>query len=103
MIREGKLEMNPAKLDGIAYWPPPENVKQLRSFLGFCNFYRRFIDHYADKTVALNVLLCKMHPWNWTTSQHSAFEVLKTAFCSKPVLLMPDFTKLFEIESDASL
>ncbi len=41
--------MNPAKLDGIAHWPPPENVKQLQSFLGFCNFYRRFIDHYADK------------------------------------------------------
>ena len=81
----------------------PENVKQLRSFLGFCNFYRRFIDHYADKTVALNVLLRKTHPWDWTTSQHSAFEVLKTAFCSKPVLLMPDFTKPFEIESDASL
>ncbi len=57
MIRDGKLEMNPAKLDGIASWPPPKNVKQLRSFLGFCNFYRRFIDHYVDKTVALNVLL----------------------------------------------
>src|SRR6266511_3016174 len=103
MIREGKLEMNPTKLDDIAHWPPLENVKQLQSFLGFCNFYRRFIDHYADKTVALNVLLCKTHPWDWTTSQHSTFEVLKTAFCSKPVLLMPDFTKPFEIESDASL
>src|SRR6266496_5152894 len=103
MIREGKLEMNPTKLDGIACWPPPENVKQLWSFLGFCNFYRRFIDHYADKTVALNMLLCKTHPWNWTTFQHSAFGVLKTAFCSKPVLLMPDFTKPFKIESDASL
>ncbi len=103
MIREGKLEMNPAKLDGIASWPPPENVKQLWSFLGFCNFYRRFIDHYADKTVALNMLLCKTHPWEWTTVQHSACEILKTAFCSKPVLLMPDYTKPFEIESDASL
>src|SRR6266545_7730614 len=103
MIQEGKLEMNPMKLDGIASWPPPENVKQLQSFLGFCNFYRRFIDNYADKTVALNVLLRKMHPWDWTLSQHSAFEVLKTAFCSKPVLLMPNYRKPFEIESDASL
>ncbi len=49
--------MNTAKLDGIASWPPPENVKQLWSFFGFCNFYRRFISHYADKTVTLNVLL----------------------------------------------
>ena len=95
--------MNPAKLDGIAYWPPPENVKQLRSFLGFCNFYRRFINHYANKSVTLNVLLCKMYPWDWTLFQHSTFEVLKTAFCSKLVLLMPDYTKPFEIESDASL
>src|SRR6266540_3534531 len=94
--------MNTAKLDGIAHWPP-ENVKQLRSFLEFCNFYRQFIDCYADKTVTLNVLLWKTHPWDWTQVQHSTFEVLKTAFCSKPVLLMPDYTKTFEIESDASL
>ncbi len=93
--------MNPEKLNGIARWPPPEHVKQLRSFLGFCNFYRRFIDHYANKTFALNVLLYKMHPGDWTLSQH--FEVLKTAFCSKPVLLMPDYIKPFKIESDASL
>src|SRR6266545_5341061 len=79
--------MNPTKLDGIARWPPPENVKQLWSFLGFCNFYRRFIDHYADKTVALNVLLRKMHPWDWTTSQHSAFEVLNLPFVQSQFFL----------------
>ena len=55
VIHNGRIEMNKAKLDGIAKWPPPTTLKQLRSFLGFCNFYRRFITHYADKTAPLNV------------------------------------------------
>jgi len=63
VIHNGRIEMNQAKLDGIAKWPPPTTLKQLRSFLGFCNFYRRFITHYADKTAPLNVLLRKTHPW----------------------------------------
>jgi len=95
--------MNKAKLDGIAKWPPPTTLKQLRSFLGFCNFYRRFITHYVDKTAPLNVLLRKTHPWEWTPTQHSAFKNMKVAFTSQPVLLMPDYDKPFEIESDALL
>ena len=78
-------------------------LKQLRSFLGFCNFYRRFITHYADKTAPLNVLLRKTHPWEWTSTHHVAFETMKVAFASQPVLLIPDYSKPFEIESDASL
>ena len=95
--------MNKAKLDGITRWPPPTTLKQLQSFLGFCNFYRRFITHYADKTAPLNVLLQKTHPWEWTPTQHTAFKNMKVAFALQPVLLMPDYVKPFEIESDASL
>ena len=51
----------------------------------------------------LNVLLRKTHPWEWTPIQHSAFENMKVAFASQPVLLMPDYNKPFEIESDTSL
>ena len=103
IIQNGWIEMDQAKLDRIVKWPPPTTLKQLRSFLGFCNFYRRFITNYADKTAPLNVLLCKTQPWEWTTTHHLAFENMKMAFASKPVLLMPNYAKLFEIKSDASL
>jgi len=103
VIHNGRIEMNKVKLDGIAKWPPPTTLKQLRSFLGFCNFYRRFITHYADKMAPLNVLLRKTHPWEWTPTQYAAFKNMKVTFTLQPVLLMPDYAKPFEIESDASL
>jgi len=103
VVSNGQLKMNDAKVDGIAKWPPPENVSQLRSFLGFCNFYYRFIDHYSDKCQPLNLLLQKSRAWSWTVDQHTAFENLKAAYTSKPVLLMPDRTKPYEIKCDASL
>ena len=95
--------MDEAKVDGIAKWPPPLNVSQLRSFLGFCNFYHRFIEHYSDKAQPLNILLQKLKPWTWTTDQHAAFKNMKVAFMTKPVLMMPDLQKPFEVECDASL
>ena len=103
VIEEEHVKMDDAKVDGIAKWPPPETVTQLQSFLGFCNYYHRFIDHYSDKCQPLNVLLQKSKLWDWTPVQHAAFENLKVAFVSKPVLLMPDYLKPFEIECDASL
>lgn len=103
VIENGKVSMDPSKLSGIADWPPPKTVSQLRSFLGFCNFYHRFIDHYADKCQWLNILLKKTQPWIWEVEQHTAFEILKVAYLKEPVLLIPDLTKPFEIEADASL
>ena len=103
VIDNGTVSMEPQKVSGIAEWPPPENVSQLRSFAGFCNFYHRFIDHYADKCEPLNELLKKEEPWEWTDHRHAAFEKLKAAYISSPVLLIPDPTKPFKIKADASL
>lgn len=95
--------MQKQKVSGIADWPPPENESQVRSFLGFCNWYRRFIDHYANLCKPLNNLLHKNVPWDWTPEVHAGFEKLKVAFTSRPVLLIPDYTKPFIIEADTSL
>jgi len=100
---EGKLAMEDQKVSGIADWPPPENQRQVRSFIGFCNFYKRFIERYADMCIPLNDLLRKSTKWAWTPERHNAFEKLKVAFVSKPVLLIPDYEKPFIIEADASL
>jgi hypothetical protein len=80
VIDNRKVAMQEQKVSGIADWPPPENVTQVRSFIGFCNYYRRFIDHYADLCAPLNELLRKTMPWDWTTERHTAFEKLKAAF-----------------------
>jgi len=90
------------KLEGIKNWPSPTTVKQVRSFLGFGNFYRKFIGHYADIAQPLNDLLKKDLIWNWTNTCQEAFEKLKEEFQKAPVLLMPDLTKPFVIKSDAS-
>ena len=94
--------MDPTKLEGISKWPTPSTVKQVRSFLGFENFYRRFIGHYSEIAKPLNDLTKKDQPWNWTEKHEEAFQKLKEEFAKEPVLLMPDPSKPFTIESDAS-
>jgi hypothetical protein len=102
IISENKIAMDPTKLAGIRDWPAPTNVKGVRSFLGFGNFYRRFIGHFAEVARLLNALTKKDQVFNWTTECQEAFEALKRKFSETPVLLMPDTEKPFTIESDAS-
>jgi len=102
IVSENQIRMDPAKLEGIRDWPTPTTMKQVQSFLGFRNFYRKFVGHYADIARPLNDLTKKDLVWNWTDTCQEAFEKLKEEFQKAPVLLMPDSTKSFVIESDAS-
>ena len=102
IIRPGYIAMDEAKLKGIKDWPTPSTVKGVRSFLGFGNFYRRFISHYSDIARPLNDLTKKDKRWEWSEECQKAFETLKEKFAEAPVLLMPDHSKPFTIESDAS-
>ena len=94
--------MDPVKLRGIRDWPTPTTVKQVQSFLGFGNFYRKFISHYSDLARPLNDLTKKDKKFEWTTECQEAFNILKQQFTEEPVLLMPDQLKPFQIESDTS-
>jgi len=102
IIEEGKISMDPTKLKGIRDWPVPKTVKQVRSFLGFGNFYRRFIRRYSDIAKPLNTLLQKNKGFIWNEEAQKSFETLKQKFTEEPVLMMPDTSKPFQIESDAS-
>jgi len=102
IICENQIKMDPAKLKGIKNWPSLTTVKQVRSFLGFGNFYRKFIGHYADIARPLNDLTKKDLTWNWTNTCEEAFEKLKEEFQKALVLLMPNSMKPFAIETDAS-
>ena len=102
IIEEGRISMDPGKLKGISEWPDPTMVKQTRGFLGFGNFYRRFIRHFSEIAKPLNDLLKKDVKFEWTSACKKVFEELKKCFTEEPVLIMPDHTKPFQIESDAS-
>ena len=103
VVKPDTLEMDPVKLQGIKDWPVPTSVKGVRSFLGFANFYRRFISNYSNLTRPLHDLTKKDRTtWSWTEVEQEAFDKLKQKFISSPVLLMPDKTKPFSVESDAS-
>lgn len=101
-VSEGKVSMDPVKLSGIRDWPIPTSTKGLRSFLGFGNFYRKFIRNYSQIAGPLNDLLRKGIPFSWNENAQKAFDELKKRFTEEPVLCMPDSTKPFEIECDAS-
>ena len=102
MIIEARISMDPIKLEGIRDWPTPTMVKQVWSFLGFGNFYRKFISHYSNLAWPLNDLAKKDTKFEWTTECQEVFDILKWRFTEEPVLLMPDQSKPFQIESDAS-
>ena len=86
----------------ITKWPAPTTIKELQTFLGLCNFYAKFVRHFATIAALLHNLLRKEQPWKWETEEKAAFEGLKDALVSAPVLQMPDFSKPFVIETDAS-
>ena len=98
--------MDPTKLKGISDWPVPKTIKQTRSFLGFGNFYRRFIRKYSEIARPMNELLGKLNgkdkQFIWTKDAQKAFESLKKRFTEEPVLIMADQTKPFQIECDTS-
>ena len=73
----GVTRMDPIKIKGIRNWPTPTSVKAIRSFLGFCNFYRPFIKGFSALARPLNELTCKDTPWKWESPQQQAFTDLK--------------------------
>jgi hypothetical protein len=103
IIQEGKLSMDPVKLSGIRDWPTPTSVKQVRGFIGFANFYRRFIKKFSKLVLPLNNLLRKDTKFDCNNQCQEAFETLKGRFLQEPVLMMPDHSKPFQMHQNTHL
>lgn len=86
ILSKGGLYMSEEKVQAITEWPTLRKVKDIQSFLGFCNFYRRFIHGYSEITIPLTRLTRKNVPWDWNSACQESFETLKAAFRSAPIL-----------------
>ena len=102
IISKGHVAMDEKKVSGVLEWPVPTKVKHVQAFLGFANFYRRFIKDFAKIVKPLTNLTKKDTPWIWEKEQSDAFEALKKAFTTAPILRIPDDVNPFRLSTDAS-
>ena len=96
------FEMEDKKVKQVANWPTPTTLKQLKGFIGFCNFYRRFLKGFSIIARPLHELDKKGTPWKWEKRQEEAFQKLKEMIAKEPCLAHVDLKKPFRMETDAS-
>ena len=96
------VRAQPEKLAVVHVWPEPTNPDQVRSFIGMCAFYQRFVPSYAGIAAPLYSLLKKNMPWRWGPEHKNAFQTLKAQLLQAPVLAIADPTKPYVVHTDAS-
>jgi transposase InsO family protein len=116
IISEDGIETDPDKVEKIKNWPVPSSPEDIRKFLGFAGYYRRFVENFSKIAKPLSELMPKSASkknktkskssdgvqWRWDTQQQEAFDELKTRLCSQPILGFPDYDLPFELHTDAS-
>ncbi|KAL5777367.1 hypothetical protein ACOSP7_010293 [Xanthoceras sorbifolium] len=95
------VQVDPAKTQAVNNWPVPTTAKGMRGFLGLAGYYRKFIRGFGSMAAPLTRMLTK-HGFQWTTEASAAFNQLKQALVTPPVLRLPNFNQQFIVESDAS-
>ena len=120
LVSEAGIQTDPDKIEAVKDWPVPESVNEVRKFLGFASFYRRFISGFSKIAAPLHQLLRgletrvtkagkkkrgppKGQKFEWGTAQQEAFDTLREKLTTAPVLAYADYTKPFVVHTDASL
>ena len=89
-------------MKAIKEWPTPKSITEVRSFYGLASFYRLFVKNFSTLAAPLTKIVKKSVGFKWGSKQDRAFIEIKERLCGAPLLALPDFSKTFEIECDAS-
>ena len=101
VLHDGTIEMDPSKIEGMADWPRPQNIKDVLAFLGFTGFYHYFILNYSKIACPLINLTKKATTFHWEKPQIDTFKTLKMLKCRKPILRQPNYEDPFYLATDA--
>ena len=102
IISEDSVKPDPKKIEAVSKFPRPKKAKNIKQFLGLTGYYRRFIPNFFKIAKPLIHLLGKDIPFKRSEDQENAFNNLKTALMTKPILQYPDFSKPFNLTTDTS-
>jgi hypothetical protein len=101
LVGKDGIRVDPKNIEAIQDWPHPKTLKILWGFLGLTGYYSKLVKNYGKIVAPLTALL-KNNSFNWTTTATQYFQTLKMSMCTTPVLTLPNFTKTFVLECDAS-
>jgi len=90
VVSDEGIKVDDTKTEVIRNWPVPKNLTEMRSFLGLANFYQRYVKNCAKIAVPLTELEKKNVTFSWNQEQQNAFDQLKNALCSTPILQIPE-------------
>jgi hypothetical protein len=102
VISVGGVSVDPSKVKDVLNWMPPTNVSKIQSFLGLAGYYRRFIQDFSKIAKPMTKLLKKNKDVEWTGECKASFQELEKLLTLAPVLVLPNFTKKFDIYCDTS-
>ena len=94
--------MDPVKVAGVTEWLIPTNKKEVQSFLGFTNFYQRFIEGFSHVACPLFDLTKVDSAFHWSMEEQLAFDTLQERITSAPILTLPDNSRPYHVEADSS-
>ena len=101
-MSQNGIRTDPKKIESIKDWPTPVSVKEIRSFLGLASYYRRFVEQFAQKAGPLHALTHKNAKFHWDEKCEEAFQLLKAALMTSPILAMPLDEGRYYLDTDAS-
>ena len=102
IISAAGIATDPSKVEKVRHWPQPHNKTEVRSFINFAGYYRRFVQDFSTITAPLHDLTTQKVPFQWSPAAETAFAKLKNKLTSAPFLAFPRFSQPFRLKTDAS-